>query len=56
MLRSQSVVLNFVMKSPAADNALSDAMDVDGTVFKASMRQQILFVFKPFTSNIFSSF
>ena len=46
MLLSLSLVLNFVMKSPAADNALSDSMDVDGTVFKASMRNQIPRSFK----------
>ena len=56
MLRSLSLVLNFVMKSPAVDNTLSDSMDVDGIVFKASMRKRILFVFSPVTSNIFSSF
>ena len=56
MLRSMSLVLNFDMKSPAAYNALSDSMDVDGNVFKASMRKQILFVFSPVSLNIFSSF
>ena len=56
MLRSLSIVLNFVMKLTAADNAFSDSMDVDGTVFKASMRKLILLVFSPVTSNIFSSF
>ena len=45
MLRSLSLVLNFVMKSPAAENALSDSIDVGGTVFKASMRKRILCVF-----------
>ena len=35
MLRSLSLVLNFVMKTPDADNALSDSMDVDATVFKS---------------------
>ena len=50
MLRSLSLVLNFVMKSPAAENALSDSIDVGGTVFKASMRKRILFVFSPVTS------
>ena len=49
MLRSLSLVLNFVMKSPAAENALSDSIDVGGTVFKASMRKRILFVFSPVT-------
>ena len=33
MLRPLSLVLNFVMKSPAAKNAISDSMDVGGTVF-----------------------
>ena len=56
MLLSLSLVLNFVIKSPAADNALSDSMDVDGNVFKASMRKRIFFVFSPVTSNIFSYF
>ena len=56
MLRSLSLVLNFVMKSPAAENALSDSIDVGGTVFKASMRKRILFVFSPFTSKMLSSF
>ena len=54
MLQSLSIVLNFVMERHAADNALSDSMDIDRTVFKASMRKGILFVFSPFTS-IFSS-
>ena len=35
MLRSLSIVLRFVMKIHAGDNALSDSMDVGGTVFKA---------------------
>ena len=47
MLRSLSLVLNFVMKIPAAENALSDLIDVGGTVFKASIRKQILLVFSP---------
>ena len=56
MLRSLSLVLNFVMKSPAAYNALSDSMYVDGNVFKASMRKQIVFVFSPVSLNILISF
>ena len=52
MLRS----LSLVMKSPAADNTHSDSMDMDGTVFQASMRKRILIAFSPFTLNIFSSF
>ena len=55
MLRSLSLVLNFVMKSPAAENTLSDSIDVGGTVFKASMRKRILFVFSPVTSKMFST-
>ena len=43
MPRSLSLVLNFVIISPAAENALSDSIDVGGTVFKASMRKRILF-------------
>ena len=56
MLGSPSLVLNFIMKSPAVDNTLSDLMDVGDTVFKASMRKRIFFVFSLVTSNIFSSF
>ena len=56
MLRSRSHVLNTVMKNPAVENALSDSMDVGGTVFKASMGKLILFVFPPVTSNMFSYF
>ena len=29
-MRSRSIVINFVMKSPAAENALSESMDVGG--------------------------
>ena len=32
MLLSLSLVLNFVLKSPAAEHALSDSMDVGGTL------------------------
>ena len=39
MLRSLSLVLNFVMKSPAAENALTDLINVVGTVFKSSIRK-----------------
>ena len=40
MLRSLSPVLNFGIKSHAAANALSDSMDVRGTVFKVSMKKK----------------
>ena len=49
MMRSLSLVLNFVMISSAAEYALSDSMDVGGNVFKASMRKRIFFVFSPAT-------
>ena len=46
--------LNFLMKSPAADNAVSDSMDVGDTVFKASMRKQIMyFLHLPQTISVF---
>ena len=47
MLRSLNFVLNFVMKSSAAEKALSDSMAVGGTIFKSSMRKRILLVFSP---------
>ena len=49
MLRSRNLVLSFVMKSPVAENTLSDSMDNGGTVFKAKIRKQIVFVFSPVT-------
>ena len=53
MLRSLSLVLNFVMKSPAAENALSDSIDVGGTVFKASMRKtNIVCLFSSYLKNV----
>ena len=56
MLRSLSHVLNIVIQSPAAENTLSDSMDVGGTVFNASMRKRIFIVFSTVTLNIFSYF
>ena len=49
MLQSLNCFLKFVMISPAAENALSDSMDVGGTVFKSSKRKRTLFVFSQAT-------
>ena len=44
MLRSLNLLLSFVMKSPAAENALSASTDVGGTEFMASYSFVTFFV------------
>ena len=56
MLRSLNLLLSFVMKSPAAENALSASTDVGGTEFMASYSFVTFFVRSLVVSKIASSF